>query len=78
MQHYLDAAGRWGHMRADRWDKFLDWLGEKGLLTTAMPSRNPVEGVSVSLDDLRSGRAGEQIPRPSISSADLFTNEFLP
>ncbi|KAK9909173.1 hypothetical protein WJX75_008243 [Coccomyxa subellipsoidea] len=76
-KHYLDAAGRWGHMRADRWDKFLDWLGEKGLLTSAMPSRTPVEGVSASLDDLRSGKAGEQIPRSSINSADLFTNEFL-
>ncbi len=78
VQHYLDAGGRWGHMRAERWDKFLDWLGDKGLLTSAMPSRNPVDGVSASLDDLRSGRAGEPHPRSSINAADLYTNEFLP
>ncbi|CAL8460828.1 g359 [Coccomyxa elongata] len=76
--HYLDAAGRWGHMQADRWDKFLDWLDDKGLLTSAMPSRNPVEGVSASLDDLRAGKAGQKIPRSSVNATDLFTNEFLP
>jgi len=65
-------------MEANRWDRFLDWLDDKGLLTSAMPSRTPVEGISASLDDLRRGNAGERIPRSSINAADLFTNDFLP
>lgn len=78
LQFYLDGQGRWGHMETNRWENFLDWLDDKGLLTSAMPSRTPVEGVSASLDDLRRGNAGERVPRLSINAADLFTNEFLP
>jgi hypothetical protein len=65
-------------MEAQRWDAFLDWLADKGLLTRAMPSRQPVEGQSASLDDLRQGRGGERIPRDAVKSADMFTNLFLP
>lgn len=78
LQHYLDSAGEWGLMSGGRWDAFLDWLSDKGLLTSAMQSRAPIQGVSASLDDLRQGRAGEAIPREAVKSADLFTNEFLP
>ena len=45
-------------MEAPRWERFVDWLAERGLLTSAMPSRAPVEGVSASLDDLRAGQGG--------------------
>ena len=78
MQHYLDGAGRWGAMEAPRWERFVDWLAERGLLTSAMPSRSPVEGVSASLDDLRRGRAGAPVPRDAVSMEALFTNAFLP
>jgi hypothetical protein len=65
-------------MEERRWDAFLDWLSKNGLLTSLMPSRSPMEGVSASLDDLRAGRAGQPVPRSSISSSKLFTNDFLP
>ena len=78
VQNYLDANGRWGMMESQRWDAFLDWLSDKGLLTSTMPSRKPVEGQSASLDDLRQGRAGERIPRDAVKSADMFTTSFLP
>lgn len=77
-QHYLDGAGQWGRMEGARWEYFVNWLSEKGLLTSAMPSRNPVEGVSASLDDLRQGRAGASVPRDTVSMDALFTNAFLP
>ena len=78
LQNYLDKDGRWGTMEAPRWEAFLDWLSEKGLLTSAMPSRSPVEGESASLDELRQGKAGERIPREAVKSESLFTNGFLP
>lgn len=74
----LDGSNnKWGDMSAERWDSFLDWLSEKGLLTTLVQSRDPEEGVSTSLDKLRGGEGGEIIPRGSVSSEQLFTNEFL-
>lgn len=36
------------------------------------------DGVTTSLDGLRSGNCGERIPRDAISSGSLFTNDFLP
>ena len=78
VQNYLDKEGRWGAMESSRWQAVLAWLSEKGLLTSAMPSRNPVEGESASLDNLRQGRAGERIPRDAVQTKDLFTNDFLP
>lgn len=65
-------------MESQRWDAFLDWLSDNGLLTSAVPSRTPVEGFSASLDDLRAGRAGRPLARSAVSSNKLFTNEFLP
>ena len=41
-QHYCSASGRWGYMEPQRWQTFLQWLHDSGLLTTAAPSRNPV------------------------------------
>eukprot|EP00959_Pyramimonas_sp_CCMP1952_P091511 1915860-Pyramimonas_sp.AAC.1 len=41
---YLDAEGKWGRMEAARWDMYLDWLSEEGLLTTFTQSRTPREG----------------------------------
>jgi hypothetical protein len=32
--HYLASSGRWGEMATSTWEEFLDWLHEKGLLTT--------------------------------------------
>ncbi|KAK9809928.1 hypothetical protein WJX72_001872 [[Myrmecia] bisecta] len=77
-KHYLDANKEWGRMEKGRWDTFLDWLSQQGLLTTAVQSRSPEDGVSVTLDDLRQGKAGEPVPRETISSDQLFTNDFLP
>lgn len=36
------------------------------------------DGVTTTLDGLRSGDAGEPIPRSSVQSAALFTNDLLP
>jgi len=36
---YLDADGKWGRMDKSRWDQYLDWLSDSGLLTTYMQSR---------------------------------------
>lgn len=65
------------------WSKFLDWLSESGLLTTKAQSRGAAAaadtaGDFASLDSMRQGDAGEQIPRDSINAADLATNEYLP
>ena len=76
--HFLTPSGAWGSQDVGRWSQFLDWLSEQGLLTTAIQSRNPQEGQSVSLDDIRGGRAGDPIPRSAIDAASLFTNAFLP
>jgi len=65
-------------MDAARWDSFLDWLSSKGLLTTKVQSRGPAGDCTSSLDGLRSGDAGEVIPREAVSSSSLFTNDFLP
>nr|AHF22067.1 Thi5-like protein [Pyramimonas parkeae] len=74
---YLDENGKWGRMKADRWDAYLDWLSDSGLLTTFQQSRSPKPGVSASLDELRAGNAGERIPRESLDSTKLFTSEFF-
>lgn len=77
-EHFLTKDGLWGVQDKIRWDRFLDWLSDRQLLTTSLQSRNTVEGVTASLDDLRIGKAGEIIPRDSLSSDALFTNAFLP
>jgi hypothetical protein len=62
------------------WSKFLDWLSESGLLTTKAQSREAADADSssfASLDGMRQGDAGEQIPRDSIRADDLATNEYL-
>jgi hypothetical protein len=65
-------------METGRWDAFLDWLSEAGLLTSKVQSRGPASEVATSLDGLRAGDVGEPIPRGSVRSADMFTNELLP
>jgi hypothetical protein len=70
------------------WSNFLDWLSDSGLLTTKAQSRaaaaadaaadTAAAGDFASLDGMRQGDAGEQIPRDSINAADLATNEYLP
>lgn len=49
-------------------------------LPTPVRSSPPLlqEGVTTTLDGLRSGDAGEPIPRSSVQSAALFTNDLLP
>ena len=76
--HFLTPSGVWGSQDVGRWNQFLDWLSEQGLLTTAVQSRNPQEGQSVSLDDIRGGEAGDPIARSAIDAESLFTNAFLP
>ncbi|CAK0743552.1 hypothetical protein CVIRNUC_001479 [Coccomyxa viridis] len=77
-KHYCSASGRWGYMEPQRWQTFLEWLHDSELLTTAAPSRNPVEGTSVSLADLLSGNAGTLMELGDPRLEGLFTNEYLP
>lgn len=77
LQHFLTTDGKWGRQDKARWDAFLDWLSDKGLLTTKAQSRTVVPGLTASLDDLRQGDAGELIPRDKLVSDGLFTNKFL-
>ncbi|KAA6428902.1 MAG: hypothetical protein FRX49_01012 [Trebouxia sp. A1-2] len=77
-EHFLTKDGLWGVQDKTRWERFLDWLSDRQLLTTSVQSRKKVKSVTASLDDLRSGKAGEIIPRNSLSSDALFTNAFLP
>jgi len=73
----LDPAGRWGVMEAAKWDEYIDWLVDSGLLTTALQSRHPDAAADrVSLDDLREGWAGDPIARDAVPT--VFTNDFLP
>eukprot|EP01025_Chloroclados_australasicus_P050659 TRINITY_DN5851_c0_g1_i1.p1 TRINITY_DN5851_c0_g1~~TRINITY_DN5851_c0_g1_i1.p1 ORF type:complete len:346 (-),score=53.96 TRINITY_DN5851_c0_g1_i1:436-1473(-) len=73
----LDADGKWGKMSPEQWRKYIDWLHDNQLLTTMVQSRQPVEGVSTSLDKLRAGESGELIPRENVKDKELFTNKFL-
>lgn len=62
------------------WSKFLDWLSDSGLLTTKAQSREAAgtaDSSFATLDGMRQGDAGEQIPRDSINAADLATNKYL-
>jgi hypothetical protein len=58
-------------------DTYLDWLSEHGLLTTFTQSRQPIDGTSATLDELRFGKTGDLIQRESVPSSKLFTNDFL-
>ncbi|CAK0857003.1 unnamed protein product [Prorocentrum cordatum] len=71
----LDQRGRWGTMELSRWEQYLDWLSNEGLLTTYVNSRKP-SAAAATLDELRQGRAGEQIPRAQVSAAQLFWSEW--
>eukprot|EP01024_Parvocaulis_polyphysoides_P003997 TRINITY_DN11028_c0_g1_i3.p3 TRINITY_DN11028_c0_g1~~TRINITY_DN11028_c0_g1_i3.p3 ORF type:complete len:216 (+),score=41.92 TRINITY_DN11028_c0_g1_i3:668-1315(+) len=73
----LDENGKWGKMESQQWRKFVDWLHDSGLLTTMVQSRQPVEGVSTTLDELRAGNVGELIARENVKDEELFTNEYL-
>lgn len=68
-------SGRWGLMQQEDWDNYLKWLWDAGLLTTGMQSRHPDGGKTFSLDDLRSGKAGERIKLEEVPA--VFTNEYL-
>mmetsp|Transcript_19011 Transcript_19011/g.57443 ORF Transcript_19011/g.57443 Transcript_19011/m.57443 type:complete len:344 (+) Transcript_19011:176-1207(+) len=70
-------GGKWGRMDEGRWDEFLDWLSEYGLLTTSMQSRSAPSGDSKTLDELRAGNAGDSIDRSTVEASALFTNDFF-
>lgn len=74
---YMEG-GSWGRMERRRWDGFLDWLSEQGLLTNKVQSRSAPAGNTATLDELRDGDAGKSIPRSEVSSDVIFTNEYLP
>ncbi|XP_024367298.1 uncharacterized protein [Physcomitrium patens] len=74
---FLASDGHWGHMDAAVWEAFLNWLQTEGLLTTYTQSRNPVPGVSVSLDELRQGNVGDPIAHDQINLKNVYTNRFL-
>jgi ABC-type nitrate/sulfonate/bicarbonate transport system substrate-binding protein len=71
------GKGAWGVMDLAVWEKFLDWLSETGLLTSKAQSRSEGEQLS-SLDGMRSGDAGERLPRHAVAAAELATNAYLP
>ena len=71
----LDAEGAWGRQDGARWTGWVAWLQRNGLLTSLLPSRAPVEGVSASLDDLRCGAAGDPCDAPPAD--ELWTNDLL-
>lgn len=48
----------------------------QGLLTAKVQSREPVAGVSTTLDGLRAGDVGAPVARPDVAA--LHTNAFLP
>ena len=73
---FLDGKGQALVMREEKWAGFLDWLSENGLLTTKMQSRIGGED-KTTLDGLRQGDAGEDIPREAIEANHLFTNQYL-
>ncbi|WIA16955.1 hypothetical protein OEZ85_013874 [Tetradesmus obliquus] len=71
------GCGMWGVMDLSVWEKFLDWLSDEGLLTSKAQSRSEGEHSS-SLDGMRSGDAGQRLPRDAVAAADLATNAYLP
>jgi hypothetical protein len=75
--HFLDSKSAWGVMEDQKWEEYLTWLNKEQLLTSYIQSRNPVSGVSVTLDDLRSGNTGSPLPSDHITSHALYTNKFL-
>ena len=75
-KHFLDAGKSWGKMATSKWNEYVDWLSEKGLLTEKVQSRVPSDKTT-SLDGLREGDVGAKIPRDSIKVEDLFTNNLL-
>ena len=78
VQHYLSKEGKWGKMELQRWDKFLDWLSEAGLLTSKVQSRQPESSSTSSLMGLLKGDVGERIPRGSVQASAMFSNAYLP
>jgi ABC-type nitrate/sulfonate/bicarbonate transport system substrate-binding protein len=88
---YLDQGNKgWGVMDIQQWSKFLDWLSVQGLLSTKVQSRGPrllqdqcgscdTNGsLTTTLDGLREGDVGENIPRSALSADALATNAYLP
>lgn len=76
-KYFLNNSGDWGFMVSDTWKKFVDWLSAEGLLTTLIQSRNPMPGVSSSLEEMRSGNAGDVVQISSLNFQDIFTNDYL-
>ncbi|KAI8926526.1 NMT1/THI5 like-domain-containing protein [Entophlyctis helioformis] len=81
-----EGRGVWGVMEEGVWSAFVDWLSDKGLLTTKVQSRkigaagkgmDADKDTTTSLDGLRSGDVGVAIPRESVPASSLFSNEFL-
>lgn len=74
---YLAAdSGKWGVMEPQRWSDYISWLAAEGLLTTYKQSRSPQPGVSVTLDELRAGNAGDPLDPKELP--EVYTNVFLP
>lgn len=65
-------------MEAERWETFIHWLSSSGLLTSKVQSREPIEGMSTSLDGLRRGDAGSPIESSSVNVDALQTSAYLP
>ncbi|KAH7288058.1 hypothetical protein KP509_31G009900 [Ceratopteris richardii] len=74
---FLDHSRKWGVMERNRWKSFIEWLSSQDLLTSLIQSRNPIPGVSASLDDLRSGDAGFILRAADLDLDEMFTNAYL-
>ena len=49
-----------------------------GIASRSFIRTHSQEGITTTLDGLRSGDVGETIPRASVQATSLFTNAFLP
>jgi hypothetical protein len=73
----LNSTGSWGTLSEEKWQKYIDWLSKENLLSSFIQSRNPVPGVSVSLDDLRQGNVGETFTSSILVAKELISNSFF-
>ena len=47
---YLTADGRWGVMTEERWEEFVEWLADEGILTT--PDGDPIPAADLPAAEL--------------------------
>jgi ABC-type nitrate/sulfonate/bicarbonate transport system substrate-binding protein len=76
-QHILRDDGSWGVMDRSRFDRFVDFLDDKGFLTDAIPSRQPDGKSTFSLQYLRNEHCGNRLLKSDFSADKLIDNSFM-